>query len=363
MVAAQSVEFPWTEKFEFNPPSEELEGWIIVDGDGDGICWKNFIGCATVWASDDASIPPDNWMIGPAIDLPEGEQINLSWWAACSLGMHPGQYSVLLSTSGNDTSDFTTELYNGMASKSLEKFTIDLSDFGGQTVRIAFRQHTEGGGASVRIDNISIKPETRTYEFTIINDGKGPLLDDVNNFPTGESTREVDSGSVYSITAMTYVKGGYMYRENERSHTWGNVKLIRIEVDGENVELVQSDVLEIQDMTSANGVISYTLQVIADSSHNILFVFDDDFEGIDSVGADHSIHLYPNPVQVLLSVDGVEGCRRAVVSDIAGVSLLDVPLDGSAEAQLDTSQLPQGIYLLTLHMSDGTSQTTRFVKQ
>ncbi|MEO8066218.1 MAG: T9SS type A sorting domain-containing protein [Flavobacteriales bacterium] len=73
-----------------------------------------------------------------------------------------------------------------------------------------------------------------------------------------------------------------------------------------------------------------------------------------------TLRVSPNPTTATIAVTGGDAIRRVQVLDLRGSVLLDVPMNGSANAALDVSALPKGLYALRVMDANGV-RTTRFV--
>lgn len=125
-------------------------GWTTIDNDGDGHNWDAHTGltgyqsqfCIGSASYDllDGALTPDNWLITPAIQLTQNAA--LSFYVK---GQDPyyfsEKFSVYISATGTNISDFTTELMFDSTTNIFAQRTIDLSAYTGQTVHIAFRHH------------------------------------------------------------------------------------------------------------------------------------------------------------------------------------------------------------------------------
>ena len=161
-------------------------GWTIIDSDGDGFNWQPEIaqytthsgnGCIVSASYDNATntaLTPDNWLITPAINLTS--DAILSFWV---VGQDPDwaaeNYSVYVAT-GNTVADFTatTPLITAVSTGVWEQKTIDLSNYTGQTVYIAFRHHNVTDMYYLNFDDISVfatpvNPWTSTFDGALEN--------------------------------------------------------------------------------------------------------------------------------------------------------------------------------------------------
>ena len=109
----------------------EGPGWVIGTETGGNAA------TAYSWQSGSGSYNADNWLISPAVEL--GGVLKFTTTTATS---YPDSYEVLLSTTGNETTDFT-ETLQAMKAAGNEVVTIDLSAYAGQTGYIAIHHVSE----------------------------------------------------------------------------------------------------------------------------------------------------------------------------------------------------------------------------
>lgn len=166
-----TVTLPYSEGFE-----EDVDGWTIVDADADGKEWAFFDNeswpysgyleliphsgdkVASSASYDYRALTPDNWLISLPIAL-DRANITLTWWDyAYDNSDYAEHYSVLLSTTGMQTADFTVNLFETTidAPRTWQQRTVDLSAYSGQTVRIAFRHYDCTDQNALFIDDIEI---------------------------------------------------------------------------------------------------------------------------------------------------------------------------------------------------------------
>ena len=201
--------FPWTEDFE----DDISECWTVYDNDGDGNNWflsegYSHMGSTSAFsASYDPNygpLTPDNWLISPAISLPSGSNMQLSWYAkGLDASDFAEYYSVYVSTIGNTPDDFTTAIYSGTSTSTWVKHNVSLSAYAGHTVHIAFRHYNCTDMYYLDIDDILITQNTQGLDD--INDGQ------TNVYSLGcqiiVETEQKDEISVYDIVGRK-VDGG-----------------------------------------------------------------------------------------------------------------------------------------------------------
>jgi len=123
--------------------------WRVVSGEARSISWYTPPG-----ASDD-------WMITGAIDIPVATSVGgrtlLSWFARAVDPQYPDGYQVYITTAGNQPEDFTELLFSIPAEVPAPGAVraVDISDYEGETVYIAFRNNSNDQFILV-VDNIQI---------------------------------------------------------------------------------------------------------------------------------------------------------------------------------------------------------------
>lgn len=179
------INLPFNEDFE---DEGTLECWIFVDADGDGYLWDPSylrdlqdedtgegyghngsygMVASSSWLSSTGALTPDNWLITPEIIIPTTyTTVTLSWYAK---GQDPSyaaeNYAVLVSTTGSNTNNFNTTLYEGQTTGDWEQHTANLSSYVGQTIRLAFRHYNVTDMFWLDLDDISITGTTGVNEF------------------------------------------------------------------------------------------------------------------------------------------------------------------------------------------------------
>ena len=107
--------------------TENVEDWNIPSG--------NSFAYAQSYDNDEGAFHADNWLVSPQLDL----KGTLKFWERAQDSSYPDKFEVLLSTTGNEIADFTTELRPmGPGSDSgWNQVEIDLSAYEGQQGYIA----------------------------------------------------------------------------------------------------------------------------------------------------------------------------------------------------------------------------------
>ena len=158
-------------------------GWTVLDADNDGRNWMHSCiyddlmgghtgdGAYVSYSYDDWNgevIYPDNWLITPAISLTGSN--SLTFWRMASFGYPADHYGVYISTSSaTDTSAFTL-LYEETPEASNQTWTmrtVNLDNFTGNTVYIAFRHFNCSDQLFIAIDDITVTSTTDEPIITV----------------------------------------------------------------------------------------------------------------------------------------------------------------------------------------------------
>ena len=180
---------PYNEGFE-----NGLGCWTTLSGSTDGNPWNaqaafssgaiaphTGSGMAASWSWNSSAMHANAWLISPKFVLPNTtEPITFTWWERTNAS-YPDRYSVVLSTTTNDTAAFTTVVrpYD-TAAGSWTMQTVDLSAYAGQSIYIAFH-HVDYDKNYLLIDDISLyqggyippAPDTLTVTFAVNNPAMG----------------------------------------------------------------------------------------------------------------------------------------------------------------------------------------------
>lgn len=133
--------------------------WTLTDYDGDGHNWywgssmgedqMEYYILSDSWLSGSSeALEPDNWIITPKIDLSDVSGASLDFQVtprASGAAFRTENYSVLVSTTGTEIEDFET-IYTERLQPDMTNWvwilrTLDLSEYAGQEIHIAFRHH------------------------------------------------------------------------------------------------------------------------------------------------------------------------------------------------------------------------------
>ena len=152
-----------------------LGDWTTIDADGDGYDWyaldaipghNGSVGLATSASYQNVALNPDNYLVSPQVTLGG----SISFYACAQDNAWPSEhFGVAISTTGNtNAADFTTIAEwtmnadgTGTEGPAREQgawglFTVDLSDYAGQTGYVAIRHFNCSNWFRLNVDDITI---------------------------------------------------------------------------------------------------------------------------------------------------------------------------------------------------------------
>ena len=203
------VELPWHDSFE-----EGMGCWTTLDVDGDGDNWFLANAAANSGSYAMASfsynsylggfLHADNYLISPAITLPAEGNHEFVFHAHCGSSNNPDTLMVKLTTGdGTAASQFDTTLLplTPINNTNYQQFSVNLSAYNGQTVKVAIVHKTYAGNYLV-VDDISIVNASATCTVTTLsaNSTMGTATGG-GSYTTGQSiTLKATAGSGYRFT-------------------------------------------------------------------------------------------------------------------------------------------------------------------
>ena len=136
---------PYTTHFD---SLQSLRCWNTFDANNDGFTWDIMSGYGAVNFSYDEdneeAIEPNDYLVSPAISLPANGnyELNFKLQAAGTNDWAAEHYSVYVSNEGHSPADFVNAVFSEtLPNNSLTEHTVNLSNYAGQTIYIAFRHH------------------------------------------------------------------------------------------------------------------------------------------------------------------------------------------------------------------------------
>ncbi|HCX99901.1 MAG TPA: hypothetical protein DG754_07160 [Bacteroidales bacterium] len=75
-----------------------------------------------------------------------------------------------------------------------------------------------------------------------------------------------------------------------------------------------------------------------------------------------NIKVYPNPFQNTINISNTSDVSRIVITSIVGKVVMTVNLSQASEPVIETN-LPSGIYLVTIIANDGSKVTRKMIRE
>ena len=141
------------------------EGWQNIDLDSDGNFWeisrvsyKEGFQCiiSRSTTEDNTPLTPNNWLITPVIAPTINTYLNY-WVGALNPNLYSESYSLMVSTTGTSISDFTDSIISEVLhTGAWQRRSINLSNYQGQNIYIAFLHNTQTPQSAIKIDGVQV---------------------------------------------------------------------------------------------------------------------------------------------------------------------------------------------------------------
>ncbi|MCR4829432.1 MAG: choice-of-anchor J domain-containing protein [Bacteroidales bacterium] len=139
--------------------------WTNIDADGDGFVWMmhqegcngTTAACSYSWdPSSQAALTPDNYLVSPEFKVPS-KGYKLTWQVAAQDPAYPADhYEVLVGTLSGNTFSGDKVYSETLSTDQWNLRTVDLDQYKGQTVRIAFRHCDCSDLFIMKIDDVKV---------------------------------------------------------------------------------------------------------------------------------------------------------------------------------------------------------------
>jgi hypothetical protein len=312
-------------------------GWTLIDADGDEHNWylhydsfdENFVMASRSWISGTGPLTPDNWMITPAVELESAGDADyfLSWDVAPTAStpeFREEHYSVWISTTGNEPGDFTTMLFEETLSTEhtnweFQTREVNLNNYVGPTVHVAFRHHDVTDKDRIVIDNVKIYKtdagETTEETIFLFEDFEG--YDDHDDFVANSGWILIDADG--------------------DGHNW----YLHYDSFDENFVMASRSWLsETGPLTPNNWLIT-----------PLVSLFPVSVPEKEIVKAE--IVIFPNPASSYVTVRSDAGIEEVELFNLIGSQVMKLR-PANNELSLDVSLLKPGLYFVRLHTGQGT---------
>jgi hypothetical protein len=373
--------FPYTEDFETAPtgwegsasyPIGSYNAWLVVDSVGVDGNYSAGVFKSVINESDDH-------MFSPSIVTSGDYKVN--WQVRANNASGSDSYTL---TIGAETFDDTAESTTWQP----REFLFSVAE--GDTVRLDFGHTTCTNSVGVLIDNVVIEQMIEDYTITVsANPSDGGIVAGGGTYQQGQScsvtatandgytfTNWTENGNVVSNNAT------YSFTVTGDRILVANFDMIMVEISatvdpeeaasisgtgtysyGETVTLIleRNEDWAFVNWTEDSEVVSeemiYTF--VATQSRDLVahFVFT---EGLGEQSV-HSVVIYPNPVNDILTVETQEAIGTVEIYNLIGAMVYSQKNCGN-KVEINTVNLQSGIYFIHM-MNDKVSETRKFVKE
>ena len=197
------------------------DGWSMIDADSDGDNWMQRTGIVNSGTYSTMSVSyfnVDNYLVTPQLTLPQGN-IVLEYYIFLSPWHSSGEnYSVLVSTTTPTVGAFTEIHFENGALWAFQERHLDLSDYAGQSIYIAFRHHQSSDRDAIILDDVLVYQQHENDIMAVRI--SGPAMPSVG-LPT-----------THNVTIKNYGFGtanGYIVRIMEGNNELSSVNGISLE--------------------------------------------------------------------------------------------------------------------------------------
>lgn len=355
MASAGIQVLPFNESFEGEtfPPA----GWANLDFDGDTHSWEAYedtenntqVALSASW--EDGALTPDNYLVTPAIALTasEGQTILLKYKVAAtgsdSYAEHYAIYVQGLNMNEEGIVVFEETLTELESGKNYAERVVDLTQFAGDTVYIMFNHVDCTNMDALLIDEVEVYA-TNIYSINFNVDMRQVesfdpttaqifVTGDMNNWmePGMDMDCQLHDANADTIYTMSFeMEAGNLAFEFYLGTGWNGG-----EFPGED-HRVQNIVCD----TTINFIFGQKVGII-DNGFNRLAV-------------------YPNPFINNLIISNAEKIQNVTVTNLMGQALINMNASGS-KIELNTSELSEGIYFVSITNAKGNVTVKKLMKQ
>ena len=154
-------------------------GWLIIDQDGDSYKWENtaityntfeahtgaFCMTSASYINEIGALTPNNWLITPAMDVTANSELRF-WFTGQDPDWAAEKMYVRISTTGTAVTNFTETVFTGVATGNWAEGVVDLSNYAGQTIYIAFVHADITDMYFLKLDDVTVTATATRAAYT-----------------------------------------------------------------------------------------------------------------------------------------------------------------------------------------------------
>ena len=186
----EPLALPWFDGFEVDSTWAD---WTILDFDGNpSIGWERTDDDAATGDFSARHLASDNiqegWLITPPLYL--RQYCDSTWMSFKTMEVNPDNFTtsdLLISTTGTELSDFSVIWSQVSPSEEWDSIHIDLSEYQGDTIYLAFK-YSGHHGHDWYIDDVNVEEALTLYEITVEPDSTGwGTVSGSGSYPYGDT--------------------------------------------------------------------------------------------------------------------------------------------------------------------------------
>lgn len=177
--------------------------WSVLAQPGDT---ANKVAGSPSWFT--SPVPADRWLITPAITLPAGSNLALTFRSKAQDFDFKDGLQVKISTTGANKTDFTINAYTSPLGEEDTAFTTksySLQSLAGQTIRVAFIQQSTDM-FFVFVDDIKVAQPSSVNDITADNNTISVYPNPAKDFITVNSIATIKSVKVYNTVGQVVIE-------------------------------------------------------------------------------------------------------------------------------------------------------------
>lgn len=311
--------FPWCEDFELGEAPE----WTFIDNDGDNMNWivADYNPDGTGYSLFGPSYlqgRQDNWAISPALSLPNDcSSIRLEWRIR-SLANYNETYDILVSSGQSNDLVSYDSLFSETFSDGYYSRHLDISNFRGMTVHIAFRHRSQFQNYMC-VDNVCVRTDN------IVHDSISVAINAPSSAFVGEDV---------FLEAVSNNADSFFWTID--SAIVNTLESPRVVARWEKPGCYHFSVRALNEWNEA--IASGEITITKKPSESIFTTED----------ISHDVTIYPNPAANNIVVNMPYEASIEII-DFCGKTLKT----GKSSSKMDISELPAGVYFLRASSSNG----------
>jgi uncharacterized repeat protein (TIGR02543 family) len=378
------------------------EGWQVVDADGDEFNWHFGVRISgdisegamrsQSWDANVGALAPDNWLITPSILVEEPVipsyiltlEVNPSnTGSVMGAGIYEAGEEIDLIATANEGYQFVnwTQGENVVSEVANFTFTMPSADvtLTANIEEVVIPTYTltlevnpansgtvTGAGIYEAGEEIDLTATANEgYQFVNWTQGE-TVISEVANFTYTMPAENVTLIATFNeIPIPTYTVTFTVTTSSFSAPVSGAT----IAIEGQ--ENLTTNTEGIASIELEDGAYSYT--VMASNFQMVTANFTVNGENMDipvdllPLGVEpyilSNVRAYPNPFSHSLTIDNAMGVSRVVVTNLIGQKVIDIELSGAERITLATSELVNGIYLITFYGSNAERVIRKMVKE